>query len=259
MSGLEVVRGVTMSLAALGTVAAGALIGLARPRAPRTVFFVVAAATQGLAWAGAASGRHELAALALFPTVLAIVVAPSLEVRGGMRSAIVALAIIYLVARAAVRTTGFSPLVILELPAAIAIAVLVSVGARDRRRWVETAFFAQSIAIAAFLAFAGDAAVHLQDTLLTPAAFHFEATVLFFAVLRTLRTSRIGFLLATAAAHALCWSMAILGLRGMPRRYLSWLPEFGPLQTCVTVAGVAFFLAMILVFVLPDKATRASA
>lgn len=137
----------------------------------------------------------------------------------------------------------------IELPTAFAIAVHAWVGATDRRRWVEAALFAQSILVPAFRAFAGDAAIHLQDTLLVPATLHFEASVVLFAVLRTLRTSRIGFALAAASAHALCWSMAVLGFCGMPRRYQLWLPDFGPLQTCLTVAGAALVVGVVLALV----------
>ena len=90
----------------------------------------------------------------------------------------------------------------------------------------------------------------LEDTLLAVAVHHvtvfgltFLALAVAFNEFRGLRSS-LGMRLAIASslvgALAFVWFFAILGVRGMPRRYMTYLPEFVGLQVAATIAALIF-------------------
>lgn len=47
-----------------------------------------------------------------------------------------------------------------------------------------------------------------------------------------------GPLLFGVGAHVMCWSFVELGRRGMPARFVSYLPEFQPMQILITLASL---------------------
>lgn len=50
-------------------------------------------------------------------------------------------------------------------------------------------------------------------------------------------------------AHGICWSMVVLGRRGMPERYTQYLDRFQPLHQVTALAAAALILGLVLLLV----------
>lgn len=227
--------------------------------------FAVAAAFQCAAGLGFLVDAPDLLHLAFFFLALAVVAAPVFESSSAPK--LLAVAVVYALSRSLVRLRGLQFLSLAELGAGIVVAAIVWGSTRREQtawiRWVrrvEAVSFLQAVTLMAFLG-ALDPTVHIHDTYFALAAPHFTGLVLVFAMLRgadragRTRWGWLGLGLAVLGAHVFVWTLAILGTRGMPRRYVDYLPAFTSLHRVASVGAFAFLVGLLLV-VAAHVATR---
>lgn len=235
-------------------------------RTPAGAVLALAAASLALGLAGVLVGRPVVTATAPFLVVVAVLALPVFAQRSagrrvggvGFIGAIGVCAVCVTV----VRPWGVAALLALpELIAGLVIGAVVFRTARNEAsswaRWLrrfEAIFFVEGLFLGAFLQTLADD-IHLHDTLLVVAAAHFEAFVLLFAVVRGLdgaSRSRLGWVglgLAFGGAQVFGWGCAVLGVRGMPRRYVDYLERFNSLQAITSVASFVLLGGLVVVVV----------
>lgn len=138
---------------------------------------------------------------------------------------------------------------------AVVLSVLVFRAARGAppwgRRLVRLAAVAsvQAALLRSFLSFLSED-MHLHDTLFPVGAAHLELLVPLVVLLSLLpgaprgRFARLAPFALGLGVHVLGWAFLVLGARGMPRRYLAYLPQFQPLHAVAT-AGAIVALVML--------------
>jgi len=121
-------------------------------------------------------------------------------------------------------------------------------------RRAQIVFFVESAALAGILQQTRDQ-TFLSDTLFVAASMHFAVFVLLLEVVRSLAPPRptklaTGGLIATATgAQLFSVSCMILGSRGMPLRYMSYLPDFQPLQGSASLGAFVLSLGLAVLLV----------
>jgi len=229
--------------------------------------FAVAAATECAAWIAVPFGSHDFVGVVLFVLVVAVVATPVLE---SAASPTVSIAVVgYALSRLAVRYRGIHVMALSELLAGLVlVAYVFGSTTREESTWVrrvrrvEGLAFAEGLALVAFLG-ALDPEMHLHDTYFAVSGMHFEGLVLVFALLRSARRaggSRLGWLglaLAALGAQVFGLAMAVLGKRGMPRRYVHYLPQFTSQHRIISVGAFVLLVGFALVLAAQLGTTRA--
>lgn len=218
--------------------------------------FAVAAAIQCAAWIGFLAERPDLLQLALFFLALAVVAAPVFE--SSSSPELLVTGIVYALSHSLVRLRGMQLLSFAEFVAGLLVVAFVFRSTRREEdawvrsvRRVEVVSFLEALSLMAFLG-ALDPTLHITDTYFALGAPHFAGLVLVFALLRGARRAGrsawgwLGLGLATVGAHVFVWTLAVLGTRGMPRRYVTYLPQFTQVHRLASVGAFALILGLVL-------------
>jgi hypothetical protein len=91
--------------------------------------------------------------------------------------------------------------------------------------------------------------MHLHDTYFVLGAFHLELLTPLVALLslsppRPGRTAAFAPFALGLGVHVMGWAFLVLGARGMPRRYRSYLPQFQPLHVLATAGALVLLAAL---------------
>jgi hypothetical protein len=243
-------------------------------RTPQGLALSLAIVINALGWLGAGFGHIEAMGASQFPVVLAVLVTRFVAVRSVDGIPFPIAIPTYVASRLLVRYwSAAEPLALVALVAGLAIGVGVIKSTRHEGstwiRWVrraEAVFFVEGLLGSLLLATVPE--THLPDTLFAVGTAHFEAFVLLFAVLRGLGGSPVrgwswsGLAVAFVGAQVFCGGAIVVGIRGMPRRYVDYLPRFSSIHvvaSCgafILCAGIATIIVTNLIAGMPGEGRR---